>query len=232
MFALNRFASRLAVTAAGVIALVAPPERAAAQAQEETLQLYEGLKDHFVLSLPAGWTAINQLELLTKEPAPFGPVIFSSQHIDFIAAPGSRDQGALEKLAHQLGAMERGEVPGIILDRLPAEKGMSCSGFDNRARKYLLRLAGADPMFGRGRQTREEPHADSVSLGGCEGLRIRGKGSARSGEGKILDTLAVSDGRVLFLFSLFNLDQYYDRNVSLFESILSTLRLAAAPPRR
>jgi hypothetical protein len=105
---------------------------------------------------------------------------------------------------------------------------MSCSGFDKNAEKQLLDLLGKDAMFGKGRTTREKPHADSIPLGGCQGLRVRGKGTAGTGAGKTLDIFAASDGKVLFLFMLLNLDEHYGKNVGVFEQIISTVKFPRA----
>lgn len=141
---------------------------------------------------------------------------------------GSGDEGAIEKLFDQLIGVELGDVLGFMLDRGPAKRGMSCEGFEGKAEKKLLKLVGADPMFGPGRTTRQEPQAEPVTVGGCQGLRVKGKGTARDGDGKNLDVLAVSDGEVLFLFKLLNLDDYYSKNVVTFEQVLSTIDLAVA----
>jgi hypothetical protein len=48
--------------------------------------------------------------------------------------------------------------------------------------------------------------------------------------GKNLDVFALSDGEVLFLFELFNLDEHYPGNVATFEKIVSTVKLTAGRP--
>lgn len=155
------------------------------------------------------------------------PVVFSSEVIDG-KAMAAGDREALRKVLSQMAGVEVGSIPGFMLDRLPARKGMSCSGFDKNAEKQLLDLLGKDAMFGKGRTTREKPHADSIPLGGCQGLRVRGKGTAGTGAGKTLDIFAASDGKVLFLFMLLNLDEHYGKNVGVFEQIISTVKFPRA----
>jgi hypothetical protein len=58
---------------------------------------------------------------------------------------------------------------------------------------------------------------------------VRGKGTTSTGEGKMLDVFAVSDGEVLFLFVLRNQEEYYPKIIGAFETAISTLKLAAAP---
>ena len=189
---------------------------------------YEGLKEQFVLSLPLGWSVFNQQEILTGNAGKVGPVVFCSETID-AKAMLSGDEKALEKVMNQLVRAEVGMIAGFMLDRLPAKKGMSCKGFEKKAQKELLKLVGTDPMFGPGRTTREKPRAEAVTIGGCEGLRIKGKGEARTGAGKMLDVFAVSDGNYVYLFMLLNLDEHYAKNVGIFEEVLSTLTLTASP---
>jgi hypothetical protein len=197
-------------------------------AQEvEYLQPYSGMKDQFELALPTGWSVFDQGMVLTGKPSKTGPVVFCSEPID-VKAMMSGDRRALEKVADQLASVETGSLAGFMLDRLPAKKGMSCRGFDAKAQRLLLDLMGTDPMFGPGRTTREKPHAEPFVVGGCQGLRIKGKGTARTGDGKNLDLFAVSDGDVLFLFKLLNLDEHYPKNIGIFERIVSTLRLTGA----
>lgn len=199
-------------------------------AQEvEDLLPYSGMKDQFELALPVGWSVYDQQEVLMGKRGKTGPpVVFSSEVIDGRAMMSGDKQAAL-KVADQLSGIETGRLSGFILDRLPARYGMSCNGIDGQARDKLLELLGSNPMFGRGRTIREKPHAEPTLIGGCQGLRVKGKGEARGGGGRILDVFAVSDGDVLFLFMLENLEEHYPKNLGTFEKVLSTLELAVAP---
>jgi hypothetical protein len=58
---------------------------------------------------------------------------------------------------------------------------------------------------------------------------LRGKGTASTGDGKILDVFAISDGEVVFFFKLLNVDEHYPKNVGTFERIVLTVKLTAAP---
>ena len=192
------------------------------------LQPYTGMKDQFEISLPAGWSVFDQGAAMGGKSAKTGlPIIFSSVSIDSKAML-SGDQQALRKVEEQMVGIELGGIPGFMLDRLPAQKGMSCSGFDSKAQKKVLDIVGKDPMFGKGRTIREKPHAETQTIGACQALRVRGKGTTAKGSGKNLDVFALSDGKVLFLFELFNLDEHYVKNVGTFEKIISTVKLAAA----
>jgi|GEM_PF-6112493 len=196
--------------------------------QLEGIEIYVGMKDQFTIALPAGWSVYDQQEVLTGKRGKTGlPIVFSAEVIDGRAMMSGDKQAAL-KVADQLSGIETGRLPGFALDRLPARYGMSCNGIDGQARARLLELLGGDPMFGRGRTVREKPHAEPTLIGGCQGLRVKGKGEARGGGGRILDVFAVSDGEVLFLFKLENLEEHYPKNLGTFEKVLSTLELAVA----
>jgi hypothetical protein len=190
---------------------------------------YIGMKDQFTIALPVGWSVYDQLEVLTGKRGKTGPpVVFSSEAIDGRAMMSGDKQAAL-KVAEQLSGIETGRLSGFALDRLPARYGMSCNGIDGEARARVLELLGSDPMFGRGRTIEKKPYAEPILIGGCQGLRVKGKGGARGGGGRILDVYAVSDGDVLFLFKLENLEVHYPMNLGTFEKVLSTLELAVTP---
>jgi hypothetical protein len=193
------------------------------------LQPYLGMKAQFEISLPAGWSVLDQGMVLTGKSSRTGlPIVFSAELIDGKAMMSGNKEMVL-KVADQLADVEVGRIPGFVVERLPAKKGMSCSGFDSEAQKAVLSLLGRDQMFGLGRTIREKPHADQLVSGGCQGLRVRGKGAARTGDGKILDVFVVSDGEVVFFFKLLNLHEHYPKNVGTFERIVSTVKLNAAP---
>ncbi len=210
----------------GLMLLVALMLQPAAAEEPEGFEPYQEMSDQFTLALPSGWSVYDQGKVLMGRKGKTGPpIIFSAEKIDG-AAMLSGGEKALQKVMGQLVGVEIGEIPGFMLDRLEAKKGMSCEGFDKKAEKKLLKLVGTDPMFGKDRTTHEKPHADPASIGGCSGLRIKGKGETRDGDGKMLDIFAVSDGEVLYLFKLLNLEKNYSQNLETFEKIVSTLQLA------
>ena len=187
---------------------------------------WTGMQDQFTLSLPAGWSVLDQQEAVAGRRAPTGPpVVFSAEAID-AAAMRSGDRDALRRVIVQLAGVEVGRIPGFMLDRLPARAGMACAGFDAAAVDALLTLMRTDPMFGRERTVRQPPQARPIDVGGCVGQRVHGQGTTATGAGKNLDVVAMSDGRVLYLFKLLNTDEHRPKNLPLFEHVLSTVQLA------
>lgn len=192
----------------------------------EGFVLFDGMKDQFQLALPAGWSALDQGEMMTGKKEKTGmPVIFSAEAIDL---KPTKDQEALTKMVDQITRLQEGVMPGFVLDRLAAKRGMTCEGFDEKAAKGLLKLMLTDPMFGSGQKTLEKPSASPAGTGGCAGLRVKGKAENAKGEVRVMDIFAVSDGDVLFLFKLVNLEKHHAVNVGQFETIMGTLEMLAA----
>ena len=54
---------------------------------------------------------------------------------------------------------------------------------------------------------------DAIQVGSCQGSRYKGEGKKGTW---ILDVRAVSDGEVLYLFSLRNTDENYASNIDTF----------------
>jgi hypothetical protein len=104
---------------------------------------------------------------------------------------------------------------------------MSCSGFSDKAEKRAVDLIGKDPEF-KGKNAVEAAHAESVAVGGCKGLRISAKGQRAQGFPLVAEAYVASDGETMYVFSLRNPAENFDKNVDVFHKAISTLRLAAA----
>jgi hypothetical protein len=227
---LSRFVT-LVVISLGTVPLHAEPP--------EGFEPYLGLKFHFEIALPKGWSVLDpklqrsDAERAVPDPATvvafgalrFTPEYFLSKGDDPVAAK----QASL-KMDEQMKWVDRGVLPGFLLQRAPAEKGMSCEGFDPSATKSLLEHLGDHSMFHSKAAIREKLHAEPITIGGCRGLRVRGKGTSPDGEAQSMDVFTFSNDKVLFMFLMDNLDEYYAKNVGNFEKAMSTLKLAATPP--
>ncbi len=219
---------RLSVHGFGTLVALTISSASVVAQETEEFEPYVGMRNQFVVALPSGWSVFDQGAVLSGKASETGPpVVFSATQIDAQALKSGAKE-SVEKVAQQLAYVEVGRIAGFIMERLPAKKGMSCEGFDAKSHQRIVELMGTDPMFGPGRTIREKPSGEMIPLGGCSGLRLRGKGTARTGAGKTLDVFAVSDGKVLYLFKLLNLDEHYPRNLETFESIMATLELTAA----
>ena len=123
--------------------------------------------------------------------------------------------------------VDTGMLPSFFLQRQRADKGMSCSGFSDKAEKRAVDLIGKDPEF-KGKNAVEAAHAESVAVGGCKGLRISAKGQRAQGFPLVAEAYVASDGETMYVFSLRNPAENFDKNVDVFHKAISTLRLAAA----
>lgn len=198
-----------------------PPAESAA-ALPEGFVLYEGLKDQFTIALPEGWTAYDQGRLVKGTSGRFGLVSFLESKSSNI------DTGTLLS-AENAGRIDTGATASFFVQRQPAEKGTSCSGgFPVGAEKKLVELISGDPVFKKAATTTEAPHAAPASVAGCRGLSIRGRSQLANGIAWVTDAHLASDGETLYIFSLRNHADNYEKNVEVFQKAMATARLSAA----
>lgn len=176
----------------------------------------DSLKEQFTIDLPIGWSVYDQTQALNGNPSRQGIVVFSAESL---TKPG-------EKMADPatMSRADSGDLPSFFVDRMKAAKGMSCNKF-TKAMAYNIGVTlTEDPMFGAARRmfSTTPIHHDPISIDGCQGYRYKGAG--KNGQ-SILDVRAVSDGNVLYLFSLRNTAENYSKNVDTFEKAIETLRL-------
>ncbi len=122
--------------------------------------------------------------------------------------------------------VDSGEFSSFFLQRQAADKGMSCTGFSEKAEKKLVDLIGKDPEFKKG--ALEPAHAEPATVCGCKGVRVHAKGQPQGGSSWVADAYMASDGEMLYIFSLRNRAENYDKNVDVFQKAVSTLKLSAA----
>ncbi len=85
-------------------------------------------------------------------------------------------------------------------------------------------------MFGSDRFVSQDLYSETISIGDCQGLRIRGRTKKADGTEKVVDVHALSDGNTLYLFSLRNIAENYDKNLEVYEEAVSTVRLPSSRP--
>ena len=179
--------------------------------------VYEGHKEQFTIELPEGWTAYEQLRAITGKSSPFGMVIFASVNLEELES-GEQFTAMLQS--------DTGDLPSFFVDRGPAKRGMSCKGMSKKAEKAVIKMLGGDVMFSPDRQILEDLHSETISIGDCQGLRIRGRSKQVDGTEWAMDVHALSDGNTLYLFSLRNIKENYDKNLEVYEEAVSTVSLA------
>ncbi len=164
----------------------------------------------FTIALPPGWTANDQLKAIgdvsPEDRDFFNIVIFASVNLEEL----EREQRNIAMLEWDIG-----DLPGFFVDRSPASRGMSCEGMSKKAEKKIVK---AGPAL-------LQVHSETISIGDCQGLRIRGRTKKADGTEWVMDVHALSDGNTLYLFSLRNIAENYDKNLEVYEEAVSTVRL-------
>ena len=180
-------------------------------------EAFDGLKDQFTIALPAGWSAFNQTQSLSGKSGSLGVVVFSAQAVT--------KEGETTADPSVLSRVDTGDLASFFVDRQPAAKGMSCAKITKPGAYDLGVKLTKDPIFGAGRSyfSATPIKHDGIQIGGCQGFRYKGEG--KGGEW-ILDVRAVSDGKVLYLFSLRNRAENYAKNIDTFEKAIGSLQLA------
>ncbi len=188
----------------------------------EGFVLYEGLKGQFTIRIPEGWMAYDQSQALKGVPGRFGMVFFLPSK-DFASQFAGGRAFMSPEVMHKV---DSGEIASFFVEREAADKGMSCTGFSEKAEKKLVDLIGKDPVI-RGKNALEPAHAEPAVVGGCKGLRIRAKGQPSPGTPWVADAYMASDGETLYIFSLRNLAENYEKNADIFQKAVSTAKLSA-----
>jgi hypothetical protein len=184
---------------------------------------YEGMKDQFVISLPENWHVYDQNTALRRPPGPVGVVQFSLLDIgDLQERLNKRHK---EEATKAFTGIIRGATPSFTLDRSRASKGMACNGFTDEARKTLLKDYEVSAKGGSPSTVVAPPEVAEVTVGGCQGLRVKLRASPAEGEAWEFLIYAVSDGTTLYDFFLRNQEDFFEKNLPDFEKAITTLKL-------
>jgi hypothetical protein len=186
----------------------------------EDLVPFEGLKEQFTIALPGGWNVYNQSEAVSGERGPLGVVFFSAQPL---TKPGEKVADA-----ELLVKADVGEIPSFFVDRQPAGKDMTCSEFSRMAGGRVAGMVRRDPAFSKGRPLPTQFLPERIELGGCQGFKVHLRASHSNPDAEwTIDARVISDGRVLYLFSLRARAEHYQKTLETFERVLATLKLSS-----
>jgi len=180
-----------------------------------------GIHDQFAITLPDGWSVYDQNEALSGKPSAVGMVFFSSEPIT--------KSGATTADAELLAEVDTGALTSFFVERMPADKGMACDSLSKRViynigtrinRDRVVSTAGRR-LFGSG----IAPGHKDIELGGCRGVRfVIDANKDNPTKHWTIDVRAVSDGKVLYLFSLRNRADHYAKNLETFEKAMTSVR--------
>ncbi len=182
---------------------------------------YNDFMDQITIDLPRWWIAYDQREakrvLLGGEgkPSRFGIVYFSE----------AKNIAELPSDVETLVQMDTGKLPSFFVERVPAMRNTACKRFPEKTIQQVMK--GMWRSFGKGRIVKVL-QARAISIGGCKGFRIRGEVQIPRGDNWVHDVHVVSDGTVMYLFTLRNIKENYEKNLEAYENAIATVRLTAA----
>ena len=153
-----------------------------------------------------------------------GVVIFSPINLASVKVTDVQKQ--LADSMRALESIDSGETPSLLVDRHKSQRGISCSGIDDKARKRLLDVYETSAM-GKSGHLLGTSEVKAMPVGGCQGLRVMLR--SRDPDGTETHTLvyAVSDGETAYDFFLRNRKEFFEKNLPIFEKAVSTLKIAA-----
>jgi hypothetical protein len=184
-----------------------------------------GVQDQFAISLPSGWSLYDQDEAISGKPGPFGVVFFSAQPVK---QPESSTADA-----SLFAKVDTGEILSFFVDRSKAAKSMTCArlsksdiyNIGKRINQDRSIATAGRRMFGGGLAP---PHTD-IEVGGCHGVRFQLEANKENPEKHWkIDARAVSDGKVLYLFSVRHRGVYFEDSLAVFEKAMSTVQFKQA----
>ncbi|MCH9025787.1 MAG: hypothetical protein IIA05_01575 [Proteobacteria bacterium] len=196
-----------------------------AQSQKE-FKTYEGHKQQFLIDIPEGWFVHDQWEAITGMSSPTGMVFFTKENIAKIKMSAETEEELLAGL-EAMARIDIGDMPSFFVDRHPKNKRMSCGHFEKKETKSVTKMLKKDSMFDRDRKVISPLTATPISFGGCKGIRLKGETEKQNGTRWVMDVHAVSDGEILYLFSLRNIKENYEKNLSVYEKAMSTVKLTS-----
>jgi hypothetical protein len=176
--------------------------------------------NQFTITLPPGWSVYDQNAAVFDRNDGSGVVIFSAQ-------PVTKPNEATAD-PELIAKVDSGENPSFLVDRKPADKNATCAKLPRPTLYDVGTNIAQDPALGGARRAFSvglQPRSTDIELGGCQGAKFLLDGPKSDGEDQwIIDVRVVSDGKVLYLFSLRNRARFYTQNLPLFERALATVK--------
>ena len=180
--------------------------------------------DQFTITVPAGWYVHDQNAAIGK-PGPHGVIVFSPVDLTKLGAgsPGRND----DEVRNKFIAIDGGKIPSFFVERYAAEQGVTCAGGFTPAVRDKLLSDYKRSARGTGNWEVGTPKVEDVVVAGCQGMRVQL--SSKILEGGEFDFLiyVVSDGKVMYDFTLRNRKDFFEKNRPIFDKAISTLKLAA-----
>jgi TPR repeat protein len=180
---------------------------------------YEGHREQFTVEVPSGWFVRDQA-VASGHPGRFGVIVFSAESL-------SRPVGSAEEAVRLANRLDTGELPSFFVDRHAAVDGMVCGGYSESAKESALRAFESPSVLGKGTTVTGSPEVERISLGGCQGLKVRVRARQKDGHELSLLVYTVSDGTTAYDFVLRDLDEFFAKNLAAFEKAVQTVKLTS-----
>ncbi len=213
--------NKLYIKAVALIPIALLVGCATVERRPATRPQYIDFMDQITIDLPRGWISYDQREAhrvrLGSEgkPSRFGMVYFSK----------TKNIAELHWVGKTLAPMDTGKWPSFFVERVPAIWNTACKRFPEKAIQQVMK--GMWRSFDKG-QIVKGLQAQAISIGGCKGFRIRGEVQTPRGDNWVHDVHVVSDGTVMYLFTLRNIKENYEKKREVYENTIATVRLTAA----
>ncbi len=212
--------NKLSIKSLTLISLALLVGCATVERRPATRPQYNDFMDQITIDLPRWWIAYDQREAkrvgLGSEgkPSRFGMVYFSD----------AKNIAELHWVGKTLAPMDTGKWPSFFVERVPAMRNTDCKRFPEKAIQQVMK--GMWRSFDKDRIVKGL-QAQAISIGGCKGFRIRGEVQTPRGDNWVHDVHVVSDGMVMYLFTLRNIKENYEKNLEAYENAIGTVRLIA-----
>jgi hypothetical protein len=202
-------------------------KRAVEQASAAQYDVPEGFRAHtdlehlFTVGIPEDWSAYNRSRVIQEGKVREGTVVFFEGRLPE-GVTTVEDGEASPEVRDLLDGIATGEKRSFLVERRTAGKGMRCSGLDPEVVSVLsgeLAAVWNSPTTGE---------IDDVEVDGCRGARFRIRGPGRDGNTRIADVTVVSHGRMLYLFRIEVLEEYYEAARETLEASMDTVRFSLA----
>jgi len=213
--------NKLSIKSITLISLALMVGCATVERRPATRPQYSDFTDQITIDLPREWIAYDQREAnrvrLGSEgkPSRFGMVYFSK----------TKNIAELHWVGKTKAQMDSSKLPSFFVERVPAIWNTACKRFPEKALQQVMKVIRKS--FGKSRIVKEL-QARAISIGGCKGFRIRGEVQTPRGDNWVHDVHVVSDGTVMYLFTLRNIKENYEKKLEVYENAIATVRLTAA----
>jgi hypothetical protein len=213
------------VTSALCIAAVTLPVLATRIGASQETAAAKGIEDQFAITLPDGWSVYDQTQALSGKASALGIVYFSAEPV---TKPGEATASA-----DLLVKVSSGEILSFFVQREKADKGMACAKPLSKTATYNIgTMINQDPVVGAVRRmfgAIGPPRPTEIEVGGCRGAKfVVDAHKDDAVKHWTIDVRAVSDGKILYLFSLRNKADYFTRNLEAYERAVASVRFKAS----